>query len=500
MDWSLRHLLLILPLIAVCGCSGSSGIVQTTGYLKASNTDRSDAFGSSVGLSADGRTLAVGAAFEQSAAFGVNGDQADNTGPHSGAAYIYVRGDDGIWSLQAYLKSFDTQFRGKFGLDDHFGASIALSADGNTVAVGADCEAGPDILDFCAGAVYVFVRNGDNWYAQSRLTVPIYDSDQHFGWSLAINADGSTLAVGTPGDGSAATGINGDPRQLGPIGAGAVHVFVNVAGVWSEQAYVKASNTNTVPADAKFRGSGGQFGESVALSADGSTLAVGAIQESSPATGVNGDQHQNDEAAGAGAVYVFTRDNLTWSQQAYIKASNTAYGQLLGMAVALSADGDTLAAGAVGESSIVANSGAVYLYSRRHSTWTQDEMVKASNPEAVSYFGGTLALGADGTVLVVGNEFEASAAVGINHDQSDVSAPLAGAAYVYIKEGSAWNQSAYVKASNTDPNDMFGSSVALDADATMLAVGASGEGSAATGFGGNQADNSAPGSGAVYLY
>src|SRR6185369_603680 len=91
-------------------------------------------------------------------------------------------------------------------------------------------------------------------------------------------------------------------------------------------AYLKASNT----------GASDLFGSSVALSADGSTLAVGAYQEASAATGIGGNQTDNS-AGSAGAVYVFTRSGTTWSQQAYLKASNTGAGDFFGSSVALSA-------------------------------------------------------------------------------------------------------------------------------------------------------------------
>ena len=82
---------------------------------------------------------------------------------------------------------------------------------------------------------------------------------------------------------------------------------------WSQQAYLKASNTEV----------GDGFGFSVAISGD--TVVVGAHEEDSNATGVNGDQADNS-AADSGAAYVFTRSGATWSQQAYLKASNTGAG------------------------------------------------------------------------------------------------------------------------------------------------------------------------------
>lgn len=131
--------------------------------------------------------------------------------------------------------------------------------------------------------------------------------------------------------------------------------------------YFKASNT----------GANDQFGISVALSGDSNTLAVGAYYESSNATGIGGDE-ANNLASNSGAVYVFTRTSgtSTWSQQAYVKASNTETSDYFGRSVALSGDGNTLAVGAAGEdsnatginavggqtSSSASGAGAVYVY------------------------------------------------------------------------------------------------------------------------------------------
>ena len=110
-----------------------------------------------------------------------------------------------------------------------------------------------------------------------------------------------------------------------------------------------------------------------------------------------------------------------------------------------------------------------------------------------------VSLSGDGNILAVGAIGESSAAVGIGGNQADNSAADAGAVYVYTRSGTAWMQRAYVKASNTGAGDHFGTSAALSSDGTTLAVGATGEDSSVTGINGNQADNSAPGAGAVYV-
>src|SRR5690349_9185924 len=143
---------------------------------------------------------------------------------------------------------------------------------------------------------------------QGYLKASNTNANDQFGYLIAFSGD--TLVVGAPQEGSNATGVNGDQANNSAPNAGAVYVFTRTGGVWTQQAYLKASNTDA----------NDQFGVSVALSGD--TLAVGAMFEDSNATGVNGNQADNS-APGAGAVYVFTRTGGVWTQQAYLKASNT---------------------------------------------------------------------------------------------------------------------------------------------------------------------------------
>ena len=173
------------------------------------------------------------------------------------------------------------------------------------------------------------------------------------------------------------------------------------------------------------------------MALSGDTLAVGAYGEDSNATGVNGNQ-ANNSATGSGAVYLFTRSGTTWSQQAYLKASNTG---------------------------------------------------------ALDQFGSSVALSGD--VLAVGARGEDSNATGVNGKGANNGEPVSGAAYLFTRSGATWSQAAYLKASNTQADDRFGSSVALSGD--VLAVGADREGSNATGVNGDQADNGAPNSGAAYV-
>jgi hypothetical protein len=215
-------------------------------------------------------------------------------------------------------------------------------------------------LAFHSGAAYVFTRSGSTWSQQAYVKASNTGTDDAFGGALALSDDGNTLAVGAIGEASSSTGINSAPNELA-ADAGAVYVFTRSAGTWSQQAYVKASNS----------GAGDFFGWPVALSGDGNTLAVGSEFEDGSGTGIGSTP--DDSAFQAGAAYVFTRSGSTWSQQAYVKASNTGANDGFGKRLALSGDGDTLAVGAAGEASgstgiggtpneSSPGAGAVYLY------------------------------------------------------------------------------------------------------------------------------------------
>jgi hypothetical protein len=374
------------------------------------------------------------------------------------------------------------------GGGDLFGRSVSLSDDGNTLAVGADRERSstsgintiPDDSAGSAGAVYVFVYDGNNWSQQAYVKASNTDANDLFGYSVSLSGDGNTLAVGAINEGNSTSGINTIPDNLAGS-AGAVYVFVYDGSNWSQQAYVKASNTDA----------NDQFGNSVSLSDDGNTLAAGAYLEESSASGINGNQADNSET-NAGAVYVFVYDGSDWSQQAYVKASNTDANDLFGNSVSLSGDGNTLAVGAT-------RAGAVYVFSRGGSIWSQQASVKTSNTGYGDEFGYSISLSGDGNTLAVGARYERSSTSGIN-TIPDSLALYAGAVYVFVYDGSDWNQQAYVKASNTGMADQFGYSVSLSDDGNTLAVGAYLEESSASGINGNQADSSAYEPGAVYVF
>jgi hypothetical protein len=432
-------------------------------YVKAPNPNAVNAFGFDIAI--DGETLLIGATHERSR----TGDPNDDSGLDNGAAYVRVR-NGGTWSHQAYFKAspiMDFQY---------FGTSVAI--DENTAVVG----------DRTRGAVNVFERSGTVWTRTAILRPPPDQAPRRFGENVAVS--GNLIAISDTGDASRARGVGGNPGNLDAPFSGAVWVYRR-KGNWTLDAYIKASNSEAFDF----------FGTDLVLS--GNMLAV-VSQDDSNATGVDGDQ-TNNAADQAGAVFVFERSGGRWTQRAYLKASNTEARDAFGSGLALA--GDTLAVGAALEdsdatgvdgdqqSNATESSGAVYVFRRAGASWSQEAYIKASNPDVFDLFGGDLALFGDR--LAVGAFREASSAVGIDGDQLDNSAEASGAVYLFEREGTSWSQAHYVKASNTDPGDQFGVSLAMDDQ--RLVVGATGEASCAAAVGGNQADNRCPGKGALYI-
>jgi trimeric autotransporter adhesin len=432
-------------------------------YVKAPNPNAANAFGSEIAI--DGETLLIGATHERSR----TGDPNDDSGIDNGAAYVRVR-NGGKWSHQAYFKS------SPIADFEYFATDVAI--DGDTAVIG---ERGG------RGSVHVFERSGTVWTRTAILRPPPDQAPRRFGAEVAIS--GNLIAIGDEGDASRARGVGGNPGNLDAPYSGAVFVYRR-KGNWTLDAYIKASNSEAFDF----------FGSGLVLS--GNTLAVASLEDSN-ATGVNGNQ-ANNAAQESGAVYVFERSGGRWTQRAYLKASNTeAWDGFGSMALA----GDTLAIGASGEDSDATGvdgdqqsneaeeSGAVYVFRRAGASWSQEAYIKASNTDSLDHFGSPLTLSGDR--LAVGAYLEDSSAVGIDGDQLDNSAANAGAVYLFEREGASWSQAHYIKASNTDPDDQFGGELAMDDQ--RLVVGASSEASCAAAVNGDQADNRCPGKGAVYI-
>ena len=274
---------------------------------------------------------------------------------------------------------------------------------------------------------------------------------------------------------------------------------------WYQEAYIKAVNSEA----------GDRFGDDVSISGD--TLAVSAVDESSnQATITNGVTASSDNSsAQSGAVYVYKRTGSNWIQEAYIKAVNSESGDIFGNSVSIS--NNTLAVGAVGEGSnqtfitngatasvdnSLGNSGAVYIYKRSGSIWTQEAFIKAVNAGSGDFFGIRLKL--SNNTLAVTAWLEGSNQTTITNGSTasgNNDAPASGAVYIYKRSGVNWAQEAYIKASNSQFTDFLGTSLSLEGDTLVAATPYEDSNQTTITNGpGSNIDNSNADSGAVYVY
>ena len=269
----------------------------------------------------------------------------------------------GSAELPMYLEQTRVQALDAAALDS-FGYSVALSSDGNTMAVGRTGAANRIY------ALYVFVRSGTTWTEQARIQATS-NMGSYFGTSVSLSADGNTLAASAYGETSA------DATK-----AGAAYIYVRSGTTWTQQARVQA-----LPPVAS-----SQFGYSVALSLDGNTLAVGANLT-------------------VGSAYVFVRSGTTWSQQARMEALDGASNNYFGNSVALTSDGNTLAVGAqMAANSGGSTAGSAYIFTRAGSTWSPSQLrIQAFDAAQGDQFGASITLSADGSMVAVGSPSDAEA-------------------------------------------------------------------------------------------
>jgi|GEM_PF-1817249 len=187
------------------------------------------------------------------------------------------------------------------------------------------------------------------------------------------------------------------------------------------------------------------FGNTVAISADGSTAIVGVALDDA------------GSLENAGRVFVFTRSGSVWSQQAILTATGALAGDTFGTAVALSANGSTALIGAAG---VQEGRGAAYVFTRSGSTWSQQAKLTAADAAISDSLGSSVALSADGGTAIAGAPAYQAGGV------------TAGAAYVFTRSGTAWSQHTKLTATDAAAEDSFGYAVTLTSDGLRAIVGA----------------------------
>jgi len=393
----------VISKLTMLGAAGSGGVKVLEGIQQAkvngTSTADNDNFGLKVSISDDGNTAVVGAPNE------------DNGGANAGAAYVYARSGSS-WSLQQKLQASDVTAYEKFG------SSVAVSGDGETVAVGAALGGGGN-----EGSAYIFTRSGSTWTQQQKVTAGARaENNADFGYDIDLSEDGDTCIVGSRAE------------DLSNSDEGAAYVFTRSGSTWTQQQVLEASDAQ----------SGDNFGYAVSISSDGNTAIVGA-------------PYEDTSASQAGAAYVFTRSGSTWTEQQILRASNGGGDDNFGTSVSVSGDGNTVAVGAPQEDTTGGDAGAVYVFTRSGSTWTQQQLVQGTDVAANDQTGSSVALNSDGTVLLF-------AARNKNTGR--------GALYLFVGDGATWTQQQKITSSDAQDYDRLGTSLSLSGDSSTAISGA----------------------------
>ena len=401
-------------------------------------SDVSSLFGGAVAIAADGETIVVGAPDDAGGGLGVGSDPTDRSKPGAGAAYVFARAGS-RWAQQAYLKPSTG-----YGAE-HFGAVLSLSADGNTLVVGVPEDSNPDrggASSRESGSAFVFVRINGTWRERSYLRASRAADRTHFGASVAVSADGSVIVVGAPED-SAGVGApiaceSYDVLRPSRVCEGAVFVFEGDAGRgWSETAILEVPTLSQVPH---------HIGHRTTIADDGRTVVTSGLRtihafvrsdrwsqeaelvppddarDASPlwALVASGDARTivtGRFARESDHVSIFTRGAGAIVPEGELRARQRRPEANFGRALALSRDGVRLAVGApyddddsmgVNPSRCgqgLAGAGTTYLFAREIPTstsWLEIAYIKPASPQVQMFFGGAVGLDGNGSTLVVG--------------------------------------------------------------------------------------------------
>ena len=398
----------VLGALALSACSPLN--LRTT--LTRAGAQGSDRTGQAVAMSNDGTTMVVGSPYVT-----VRGTA------EAGVVTVYGRDAAALEWTKVTEIAAKTPYE-----EGHFGMSVALSGDGNTMVVGAPQQN-------AKGAVTIFTRVDGEWNEGTNLLIPLAVTGDNAGYSVAIANNGKVIAVGIPYQDVAKSGTT-------YRNAGRVWVYEDSAGVWVLRTIAAPS---ILQADEN-------FGAAVALSGDGSDLVIGM-----PGYDMYSETKKAVQDA-SGRSELFRRSGNLWSFSAHLSdASTIVASAAVGTSVGFSSDGSTIAVGAPGYDSNVSDVGAVITYKKVNNGWERTSTL-TSDAYPSSGAGRSVAISSNGEYIAVG-------AAGYNAGD--------GAVLLMSRTATGYEASrAYSDSSDAGNGIELGRSVAISSDAMVVAAGA----------------------------
>jgi len=300
--------------------------------------------------------------------------------------------------------------------------SLALNYDGTYAIIGSyNAQVG--------GAAYIFTRSGSTWTQQAQITASDAQANDRFGSAADMSADGLYVIVGAYYE------------DFGGGEAGSAYIFTRSGSTWTQQAIIR--NPTPVATD--------YFGGAVSISDDGTYAII--------------SNYGDDQAAGgAGSAYIFKRTGTSWAQEAQLLASDVQASDGFSYSVSISGDGNYAAVGAIGEDGgagdPVSNAGAVYVFVRSGSTWTEQARLNKTDSVSGDGFGRSVSINKDGSTLAVGEPYRE--VNGVNN---------VGRMTIFNRSGSSWTETAEMVSSTPANNANHGSTISISDDGRTFAAG-----------------------------
>lgn len=456
------------------------GAIDCIGFVKPEAPQELGHFGTDVAVSGDGKIMAV---------------SAPGTEEDPGSVTVFrVNGDDEWKETEVLVGPHPGSLFGQsIAMDDRGELLVVGAPEEHSLAVGVDPVAG-EVEAPQVGAVYVYRFDGAVFSLANVLKASNAEEGDLFGTSVSVDCDGKMIFVGAEGEQSLSNVINGDEGNAEHnrgLDAGAAYLFTESGASWEQTAYLKPPTPSA----------GARFGEALHVSCDGQVLAVGARGDSGPGESIlpASSAPQGTKRSNSGSVYVFSRNEQSWAQQVLIRQAVPASFADFGAAVSLSGDGSLLAVGAPGSGA--AEGVGAYVYEFDGVLWHELDSLPAALEGGLTYPGRSVEVSRDGSLIVVGATWESSAGNGVGPLDASELEPYSGSLYGYKRTDAGFAPAFTAKQKVPGGHDHLGTSIAMSADGGLLAVGADGHSSGATGIGTHDGlDRDLQSSGAVYLF
>jgi len=368
-------------------------------------------FGESVGISGDGNYAITNARY-------FDLDYTDD-----GAFFVYKKNGK-FWNRELGPAGVaPTATNKQLGYTNSGGPSLALNYDGTYAVIGSyNAQVG--------GAAYIFVRSGSTWTQQAQITASDAAGSDRFGTATDISADGLYVIVGAYLED---TGLGSD---------GSAYIFKRTGTSWAQEAIIRNPGPTAISE---------YFGTAVSISDDGTRAIISAMDD-------------NDAATDAGTAYIFKRTGTSWAQEDQLLASDAQASDRFGIGASISGDGNYAVVGAYqedgGAGDPTSNVGAVYVFVRSGSTWTQQARLNKTDSVSGNGFGYSVSINKDGSTIVVGEPFRTVNGVSNSGRQT-----------VFNRSGSSWTETAETVSSTPASSAGHGRRVSISDDGRTFAVG-----------------------------